>query len=68
MATLFIMVPVALLLAAAAVIAFIWAVRSGQFDDPESSACRMLYDDQPTGRRDADMQSSSDSSLKRTES
>lgn len=45
MNVLFVLVPVALLLATAGVIAFRWAVRDGQFDDVETPAIRMLYDD-----------------------
>lgn len=37
--------PVALLLGAVAVVAFILAARGGQFDDLETPPQRMLYDD-----------------------
>jgi cbb3-type cytochrome oxidase maturation protein len=37
--------PLALLLALAGVIAFIWAVRSGQMDDLETPALRILSED-----------------------
>jgi cbb3-type cytochrome oxidase maturation protein len=39
------MIPTALALAAVALIAFIWALRSGQFDDPSGAAARVLQDD-----------------------
>lgn len=45
MSVLFIMAPVALLLGAVAVAAFIWAARDGQFDDTETPAERILFDD-----------------------
>lgn len=45
MAVLYILVPLALLLAGAAVAAFRWAVRDGQFDDTETPALRILLDD-----------------------
>ena len=45
MSAVFIVLPLGLLLAAAAVGAFIWATRSGQFDDLESPAHRILHDD-----------------------
>jgi cbb3-type cytochrome oxidase maturation protein len=48
MSALYVMIPVALLLAGAAVAAFYWAVRNGQFDDPDSDACRLLFDDDDT--------------------
>jgi len=46
MSVLFIVIPAALLLAGAAVAAFMWAARSGQLDDVESPPLRMLLDDE----------------------
>ena len=48
MAVMFVLLPAALLFAAAAVIVFAWAARSGQFDDLETPAMRILGDDEPT--------------------
>lgn len=45
MSVVFVMAPVALLLAAIAVGAFIWATRDGQFDDVETPAHRVLFDE-----------------------
>ena len=45
MTVLFIALPVALLLGGAFLIAFLWANRSGQFDDLEGPAVRALDDD-----------------------
>ncbi len=45
MNVLFFLVPLALLLAGAAVAGFIWAVRHGQYDDVHTPAIRMLLDD-----------------------
>lgn len=42
---MFILLPVALLFAAGALCAFIWAVRSGQFDDLVTPGLRILHDD-----------------------
>jgi len=39
------MIPAAALLAGAALAAFVWALRSGQFDDPKGAAVRILNDD-----------------------
>ena len=39
------LIPVALLLGAVGLGAFIWALKSGQFDDPEGAARRILLDD-----------------------
>ncbi len=50
MSVLFIVLPVALLLAAGGVAAFIWMTRTGQLDDLETPAWRVLFDDdEPTG-------------------
>jgi cbb3-type cytochrome oxidase maturation protein len=43
---LYLVVPLALLIVLAAVIAFVWAGRSGQFDDLETPALRVLHDDE----------------------
>ena len=45
MSVLYIAIPVALLVATATVIAFALQVRSGQYDDLETPAMRMLFDD-----------------------
>jgi cbb3-type cytochrome oxidase maturation protein len=39
------LVPAALLLGALGLLAFLWALRSGQFDDLEGAAYRALEDD-----------------------
>ena len=39
------LIPIALTLGFIGVIAFIWALKSGQFDDPEGAANRILRDD-----------------------
>ncbi len=41
------MMPAALLLAGAALAAFIWSLRAGQYDDPAGSAARILNDQDP---------------------
>ncbi|MCB0717677.1 MAG: cbb3-type cytochrome oxidase assembly protein CcoS [Bacteroidetes bacterium] len=46
MNVLFFLVPIALALAAIGALAFRWAVNSGQFEDLESPAIRMLIDDE----------------------
>lgn len=45
MDSLLILVPVALFLGLIALAAFLWALRHGQFDDPDGSASRILFDD-----------------------
>ncbi len=46
MESLFFLVPVTLLLVGIAVAVFFWAMRSGQFDDLDSPAWRILHDDE----------------------
>lgn len=48
MTILFILIPLALVLLAVAVGAFFWAVGSGQFDDMDTPAWRILLDDDET--------------------
>ena len=43
---LFALIPLALVLLAFAIWAFFWAVRSGQFDDPDTPAVKILLDDE----------------------
>jgi cbb3-type cytochrome oxidase maturation protein len=45
--TIFVLLPVALLIAGIALAMFVWAVRTGQYDDLETPAVRMLFDDEP---------------------
>ncbi|MEO0482131.1 MAG: cbb3-type cytochrome oxidase assembly protein CcoS [Planctomycetota bacterium] len=47
MSVLFVVIPLALVIAAVAVGAFVWVVRTGQFDDLDSPPVRMLFDDDP---------------------
>jgi cbb3-type cytochrome oxidase maturation protein len=47
MSIIFLILPATLLLCLAAVGAFAWATRSGQFDDLETPALRLLHDDCP---------------------
>jgi cbb3-type cytochrome oxidase maturation protein len=53
MSVLFIAVPAALAFTVSAVIAFLWASRTGQLDDLETPPLRMLHDDTPGGNRGA---------------
>lgn len=39
------MIPIALLMGGAWLISFLWALKSGQFDDPEGAASRILEGD-----------------------
>lgn len=46
MNVLYFLVPLAILLAGIGAAAFWWAVRSGQFDDVETPAIRILFDEE----------------------
>lgn len=45
MEILAVLIPVALGLGLLGLVAFIWSVKSGQFDDPDGAASRILIDD-----------------------
>ena len=40
------LIPVALLLGLTGLVAFLWSMRNGQFDDPDGAAMRILIEDQ----------------------
>jgi cbb3-type cytochrome oxidase maturation protein len=52
MSVLYIAIPVALVVALIAVIAFVAQVRNGQYDDLETPAHRMLFDDVEKSNQD----------------
>lgn len=60
MEIIFLLIPLSLVLVGGIVCAFFWAVRSGQFDDLEGPAHRILMDDddvhvdRPTGEEDGE--------------
>lgn len=58
---LYLLIPIALIFIAIAIGAFLWAVRSGQFDDMEGPAHRILMDDDdpriPIRRKDDESES-----------
>ncbi len=45
MSVLYLVLPLALVIVGAAVAAFIWSAKSGQMDDLETPAVRVLHDD-----------------------
>jgi cbb3-type cytochrome oxidase maturation protein len=58
MTVLYIVLPLALLIAAVAVGAFAWSAKSGQLDDLETPAQRALLDDDPVDLSADDAQES----------
>ena len=53
MSVVFVLVPIGLVIGVAAIAAFLWATRQGQFDDLDTPALRILGDD-PNQPRDRD--------------
>lgn len=56
MSILVLLIPVSLILGLAALTAFIWTLRSGQYDDPTGSSMRIFLDedDRPLPPAEAD--------------
>ena len=48
MDSLLVLVPAALILGLLALAAFLWALRNGQYDDPDGAAGRILFADDDT--------------------
>lgn len=46
MSMLIYLIPVALFLGGLALVAFLWAVRSGQYEDLDGAATRILFDEE----------------------
>lgn len=61
MSVLFVALPVAILMGAAAVVACVFCIRGGQFDDLETPAVRMLIDDKPDAASSENEKTSHDS-------
>jgi len=66
MSMIYIVFPLALAIVIVAIIAFIWATRSGQFDDLDTPAMRVLHDQetpptpQPNGCEPSEFQTEVD--------
>lgn len=58
MSVIFVLIVISLIVAIAFLIAFIWAVRSGQYDDDYTPSVRMLFDDQEPSGSEKDEQPS----------
>ena len=52
MSILFVLVPLALILATVAVIGFTWAVGRGEFEDLETPAVRVIFEDDGLFKQD----------------
>ncbi|WP_370979089.1 cbb3-type cytochrome oxidase assembly protein CcoS [Agaribacterium sp. ZY112] len=49
MESLFILIPIAIVIVAIAVFVFFWAVKNGQFEDLDTEAKRILFDNEQQG-------------------
>jgi cbb3-type cytochrome oxidase maturation protein len=47
LSALFILIGISILVAGSFLAAFLWSVRTGQFDDDYTPSIRMLFDDEP---------------------
>jgi len=54
MSAIYIMLPISLLLALIFLVAYIWSVRSGQFEDTQTPAMRILPDDKTLSPKQSD--------------
>ena len=50
MDTLIYLAPLALILGRLGLLAFLWSLKSGQYEDLDGAAARILFDDQPHER------------------
>jgi cbb3-type cytochrome oxidase maturation protein len=53
MSAIYFMLPASILLAGIFLAAYIWSVRSGQFEDTQTPALRILPDDKPISPEDS---------------
>jgi len=53
MQVIYLLIPIALAFAALIVVLFIWSVRSGQFENLEAEAYRILFDDAERPKTDS---------------
>jgi cbb3-type cytochrome oxidase maturation protein len=65
MSALLYLIPAALFLGLLGLLAFLWSIRSGQFDDMDGAANRILFDDDNDDRNDDDAGAETKSSISR---
>jgi len=53
MTGLLFLIPIALVMGLGGLLAFLWALNSGQYDDLDGAAGRVLFDDPPTRPADS---------------
>ncbi|WP_339734084.1 cbb3-type cytochrome oxidase assembly protein CcoS [uncultured Sunxiuqinia sp.] len=64
MSVVFVLIIIGILVASVFLIAFIWAVRNGQFDDSYTPSVRILFDD-PVSSKENDRDLTEDKSQKK---
>lgn len=64
MSVIFVLIIIGILVASVFLIAFIWAVRNGQFDDSYTPSVRILFDD-PVSSKENDRDLTEDKSQKK---
>lgn len=64
MTTIYLMIPVTLFIAGGFLLAYIWSVRSGQFEDTCTPAMRMLSDDKPLSPNEPDFNPNKQNKIK----
>lgn len=52
MSVLILLIGFSILIAGGFLLAFIWSVKRGQYDDDYTPSVRMLFDDKPVGEKD----------------
>ena len=51
MTVIYVLIALSLSMAVGFLVAFLWAVRTGQYDDTHTPSMRMLFDDRPPSKR-----------------
>ena len=51
MSMVFVLLPLSIILGGGALVLFLWALRNGQFDDLETTAHRILFEDEQVTER-----------------
>jgi cbb3-type cytochrome oxidase maturation protein len=52
MSVIYLLIPISIVIAAVFLVGFIWAVRSGQYEDTCTPSLRLLTEDRPACNRD----------------
>lgn len=60
---LYLLIPLSLVFVAVIAYVFLWAVKSGQFEDMEGPAHRILMDDEPVDRKPTHTDTKSDNNV-----